>query len=196
MSLVLSGMDALGFSQASATELPPDPSGGAKNTKVVILGAGLAGMTAAYELSKAGYQVQVLEARSFAGGRCQTARKGFKHTDLIGNTPDLRVRRGPLHQPRPMADPVSPPLDPALHQAVQRAAGELRQRQRRLLRLFREGRGRAGRQAGPQGRDRRRHPRLHCRTGRQGRQPGPIGRAAVGPRPRRSSSPTSSTKAA
>jgi monoamine oxidase len=85
MSLVLSGMEALGYSMASATELPPELTGGAKGTKVIILGAGLAGMTAAYELSKAGYQVQVLEARAFAGGRCQTARKGFKHTDLIGH---------------------------------------------------------------------------------------------------------------
>lgn len=85
MSLVLSGMEALGFGMASATELPPELTGGAKGTKIVILGAGLAGMTAAYELSKAGYQVQILEARSFAGGRCQTARKGFKHTDLIGH---------------------------------------------------------------------------------------------------------------
>ena len=72
MSLVLSGMEALGYSMASATELPPELTGGAKGTKVIILGAGLAGMTAAYELSKAGYQVQILEARSFAGGRCQT----------------------------------------------------------------------------------------------------------------------------
>lgn len=85
MSLVLSGMDALGFGMASATELPPELTGGAKGTKIIVLGAGLAGMTAAYELSKAGYQVQVLEARAFAGGRCQTARKGFKHTDLIGH---------------------------------------------------------------------------------------------------------------
>lgn len=85
MSLALSGMDALGFGMASASELPPALSGDAKGTKVVILGAGLAGMTAAYELSKAGYQVQILEARAFAGGRCQTARKGFEHTDLLGN---------------------------------------------------------------------------------------------------------------
>ena len=62
MSLVLSGMEALGYGMASATELPPELTGGAKNTKIVILGAGLAGMTAAYELSKAGYQVQVLKS--------------------------------------------------------------------------------------------------------------------------------------
>jgi monoamine oxidase len=59
----MSGMDALGFGIASATEAPPELAGGAKKTKIVMLGAGLAGMTAAYELSKAGYQVQVLEAR-------------------------------------------------------------------------------------------------------------------------------------
>src|SRR3954469_12212539 len=35
---------------------------------VVILGAGLAGMTAAYELGKAGYRCQILEARQRAGG--------------------------------------------------------------------------------------------------------------------------------
>jgi len=86
MSLAVAGLEALGFGFASAQAAPPTLSGGAKGKKVVILGAGLAGMTAAYELDKAGYQVQVVEARAFAGGRCQSARKGFKHTDLAGNT--------------------------------------------------------------------------------------------------------------
>ncbi|HEX7944476.1 MAG TPA: flavin monoamine oxidase family protein [Phenylobacterium sp.] len=85
VSLAMAGMDALGFGIASATELPPTLSGGAKKTKVVILGAGLAGLTAAYELGQAGYAVQVLEARGVAGGRAQTARKGFVDTDLLGN---------------------------------------------------------------------------------------------------------------
>jgi len=105
MSLALSGLDALGFSMASATERPPELTGGAKGTKVLILGAGLAGMTAAYEMSKAGYQVQILEARAFAGGRCQTARKGFQHTDLLGNTQTcafdegLYINHGPWRIP-------------------------------------------------------------------------------------------------
>lgn len=85
VSLAMAGMDALGFGFASAQTAPPAMGGGAKGTKVVILGAGLAGLTAAYELGKAGYQVQVLEARGFAGGRAQTARRGFEDTDLIGN---------------------------------------------------------------------------------------------------------------
>ena len=85
VSLAMAGMDALGFGFASAAEGPPPLAGGAKKTKVVILGAGLAGLTSAYELGKAGYQVQVLEARGHAGGRAQTARKGFVDTDLLGN---------------------------------------------------------------------------------------------------------------
>jgi monoamine oxidase len=43
-------------------------------------------MTSAYELEKAGYKVEVLEPRDIVGGRCQTARKGVKQTDLLGNT--------------------------------------------------------------------------------------------------------------
>lgn len=85
VSLAMAGMDALGFGFASAQTAPPPLPGGAKNTKVIILGAGLAGLTAAFELRKAGYAVQILEARSFAGGRVQSARKGFEDTDLAGN---------------------------------------------------------------------------------------------------------------
>ena len=85
LSLAMAGMEALGFGFASAHAQPPQ-LGRAKTAKVVILGAGLAGMTAAYELTKAGYHCQIVEARSFAGGRCQTARKGFTATDLMGNT--------------------------------------------------------------------------------------------------------------
>ncbi len=72
--VVLGAMDAWGLSQALAQEAPPQLRGNAGGTKVLILGAGLAGMTAAFELGKLGYNVTILEARDFAGGRCQTAR--------------------------------------------------------------------------------------------------------------------------
>lgn len=84
-ALLLAGMSALGMGIGSAAAGPPALSGGG-GRKIVILGAGLAGMTAAYELSRGGYDVTVLEARSFAGGRCQTARKGFTLTELGGET--------------------------------------------------------------------------------------------------------------
>ena len=47
---------------------PPDLApGSGSGTSVVILGAGLAGMTAAYELGKAGYECRILEASDRAG---------------------------------------------------------------------------------------------------------------------------------
>ena len=44
--------------------------------RVVILGAGISGMTAAYELSRAGYHCTILEATNRAGGRNLTVRGG------------------------------------------------------------------------------------------------------------------------
>jgi len=82
-ALLMAGMSALGFGIESAMAAPPNLSGG-RGKKIVILGGGMAGLTAAYEMSNAGYDVTLLEARSFAGGRSQTARKGFTLTELGG----------------------------------------------------------------------------------------------------------------
>src|SRR5262245_42544712 len=45
--------------------------------KIVIIGAGLAGLSAAYELTQAGHDVTVLEARMWPGGRVHTLRDPF-----------------------------------------------------------------------------------------------------------------------
>jgi len=45
--------------------------------KVLVLGAGLAGLVAAYELTKLGHEVTVLEARTRPGGRVHTLREPF-----------------------------------------------------------------------------------------------------------------------
>ena len=56
---------------------PPQlPAGSGAGKKVVILGAGIAGLTAAYELRNAGYSVQVIELTERAGGRNHTGRRG------------------------------------------------------------------------------------------------------------------------
>lgn len=56
---------------------PVQPRAGVGNgSSVVILGAGIAGLTAAYLLSRAGYQCTVLEAQARVGGRSFTARRG------------------------------------------------------------------------------------------------------------------------
>jgi monoamine oxidase len=54
------------------------PQRGIKNTKkVIILGAGMAGLTAAYELKRIGYSPLILEAQSRIGGRIYTMREPF-----------------------------------------------------------------------------------------------------------------------
>jgi monoamine oxidase len=70
---------AMSALQLSATAPPArfDPHGRApRNTRVLVLGAGLAGLTVAYELQKLGYETLVLEARQRPGGRCFSARQG------------------------------------------------------------------------------------------------------------------------
>lgn len=44
--------------------------------KTIVVGAGLAGLTAGYKLKQAGWDVTVLEAGSYAGGRSATVRDG------------------------------------------------------------------------------------------------------------------------
>jgi monoamine oxidase len=58
---------------AASLSLPPD-SGNGKS--VAILGAGIAGLCAAYELDRAGYDCKILEPQRHAGGRCLTLRRG------------------------------------------------------------------------------------------------------------------------
>ncbi|HEY9662710.1 MAG TPA: FAD-dependent oxidoreductase, partial [Allocoleopsis sp.] len=76
VAAVLTTMKAMGLmsSQATASTRPTLTAG--VGTSVVILGAGIAGMTAAYELTKTGYNCTILEARQRAGGRCWTIKSG------------------------------------------------------------------------------------------------------------------------
>src|ERR1700738_3030696 len=69
-------MTSLGFASDSGYKGPIKLDGDPKGASVIILGAGLAGMTAALELRKAGYKVQGLEFNSRPGGRHWTWRGG------------------------------------------------------------------------------------------------------------------------
>jgi monoamine oxidase len=61
-------------------------SGDTPGRSVLVLGAGLAGLSAAYELKKQGYEVTLLEGRERVGGRVWTVREGFAdgHVAEIG----------------------------------------------------------------------------------------------------------------
>jgi hypothetical protein len=76
---------ALAACTAPSSPARSSPAGGprpgaraaaAQGARVVVVGAGLAGTTAAYRLAQNGVQVRLYEARDRIGGRCWTAR-GF-----------------------------------------------------------------------------------------------------------------------
>src|SRR5579864_8522297 len=79
-------MSSLGFTAESPYQGPIDLQGAPRGASILILGAGMAGMTAAYELRNAGYKVQVLEFNGRAGGRNWSLRGGHRYTELGGFT--------------------------------------------------------------------------------------------------------------
>lgn len=66
LQLTLAGTAGMLLSGRAGAEDAPAKKGG---KKVVVIGAGFSGLAAAYELSSAGYDVTVVEARNRLGGR-------------------------------------------------------------------------------------------------------------------------------
>ena len=79
--------------------------------RVVVIGAGLAGLVAAYELKRQGHQVIVLEAQNRVGGRIHTLRG---------------VRPGPVRRGRRDAHPARARPDPRVLPAVRPAPAAVR----------------------------------------------------------------------
>lgn len=84
---------------------PPNLSGARPGASVIVLGAGLAGMLAAYELNKAGYKVQVLEYQNRAGGRNWSLYGGDTFTELGGATQHVQFQPGNYLNPGPWRIP-------------------------------------------------------------------------------------------
>ena len=72
----LAAMQALGIESPASAKAARFalPKGSGTGKRVVVLGAGIAGLVTAYELRKAGYAVTVIEARNRVGGRAWTIR--------------------------------------------------------------------------------------------------------------------------
>ena len=121
---------------------------------MVILGGGIAGLAAAYELGKAGYDCTMLEARGVGGGRSLTVRGGTAETDLDGQTqragfsPGVYFNAGPariaqwmvtLDYCRELGVPIeifaNANADALIYQRGGRPAGAVPHREGRRLRL-------------------------------------------------------------
>ena len=72
---------ALGLGAATAMGLRP-AAGQTATARIAVVGAGLAGLTAAYRLKQAGFNPVVFEGNTRLGGRCFTARGVFQNGQI------------------------------------------------------------------------------------------------------------------
>jgi len=99
-------MQALDLMPGATAQTTPDwTRSTGKGVRVAVLGGGIAGLTAAYELQKAGFEATVLEARERPGGRNWSVRRGttVEFTDGTRQTPDWEpssyLNAGPARLP-------------------------------------------------------------------------------------------------
>ena len=178
-------MSAMRSWELMAAQAGPRPvlSGRPNGTKVIVLGAGVSGMTVGYELGKLGYDVRILEARDRVGGVNWTLRRGATHTEIGpgGETQVCNFDEGLYHNGGPWRLPhwhtgvlgyckeLGVPLEIFINEN-EVVLLLLRGRQHRT----------AGEQARPAARGEGRHDRLHLRADGQGDQPGHARHAADG----------------
>jgi monoamine oxidase len=104
-AVMYQAMSSLGVAGESPYRGPIDLHGAPPGASVLILGAGLAGMSAAYELRNAGYRVQVLEYNDRPGGRNWTLRGGDTYTELGGFTQHCNFEQDLYFNPGPWRIP-------------------------------------------------------------------------------------------
>jgi monoamine oxidase len=100
-SAMYQAMHSLGLAAETSFREPIVLGAAPRGASVLVLGAGIAGMVAAYELRNAGYRVQVLEYNARAGGRNWTLRGGDTYTELGGARQEVRFDPGLYINPGP-----------------------------------------------------------------------------------------------
>ena len=104
-TVMYQAMASLAHAAESTFKAPIGLNGAPKGASVLVLGAGLAGMVAAYELRKAGYKVQVLEYQNRPGGRNWSLYGGDTYTELGGFTQKIGFDKGLYLNPGPWRIP-------------------------------------------------------------------------------------------
>ena len=104
-SVLYNAMATLGHAAETQFAGPPNLQGARPGTKVIVLGAGLSGMLAAFELGKAGYDVQILEYNNRPGGRNWSLYGGDNYTALGGATQKVGFAPGNYLNPGPWRIP-------------------------------------------------------------------------------------------
>src|SRR5438477_1641376 len=88
-------------------------NGALRGVSVIVAGAGLAGLSAAFDLTAMGAEVTILDARNRVGGRVWTIREGFaegQHAEAGGDMIDEAQ-----HEIRALADTLGLKLSRILH---------------------------------------------------------------------------------
>jgi monoamine oxidase len=95
-SATFATMQALGLMPMKAEQMQSvkAESGVGKGKKLVVVGAGVAGLCTAYEAKKLGYEVTLLEAMARPGGRVWTGRNGDKLEFVDGSTQTIEWSKG------------------------------------------------------------------------------------------------------
>jgi monoamine oxidase len=111
--LARGGAAAAGAALATTTPRWLPAANAATGPRIVVVGGGLAGLTAAYRLQQAGYSAQLHEGNTRLGGRCWTIRGAFSdgqvaehggelidtnHTAIRQLAQELRLNLVNLHQ--------------------------------------------------------------------------------------------------
>jgi monoamine oxidase len=90
------GATAAAVTAASAWNRLVPTARGASAGSVVVVGAGLAGLTCAFRLKQAGVTAQVYEASDRVGGRCWTLRGAFAEGQIVERGGEL-IDQGHVH---------------------------------------------------------------------------------------------------
>lgn len=92
--MTMHSLGLLGMAESEQQQGFPLPPSTGRGTKVLILGAGIAGLVAAYEMRRAGFDCTVIEARERPGGRNWTLRRGSKLVFNDGTTQECTFDEG------------------------------------------------------------------------------------------------------